>query len=523
MLSAAASARHDVSRSSGTLLDTEEAKMSGEPSDAKPPGYAVYEDAPPAFEEAHIFAHAKYASPEHDATGGSSNSSSGENKGLLNSLASPFKAATAALRTKPEPFVTALCQASAAGNVSQIRSLLAQGANINGRNDEGQTALICAVRAGRMDSVRILLESGADTSRADAGSKGRPPLYHAVDLANRSAAELLLKHSADANQKDSWGQRYFLALVAGDTAPEWIELLLSYGADALAKDISGQAAAVLALKRRKRKEDREEVVRLLLRHGAGTNTRDTDGTPLVHLCVQQERRGLALELLNLGADPSAKDASGISLLEVAVKNGDLELARAIVEKGADPNAKDFNGSHLLFTALGSNKSPGAGNMALAVMLLEHGARGGVKDFYGVTALEHALSPIIQGISAGSLPPPGGDKLNVPELLLKQGADPNQRLTKVSCEPTVLAYAVDRGLSDLAELVLRYRAAVNTVDKDGRTPLVRAVQRGDVDIVGMLLQHGANVNQPGPGLPLDVAVAMGNAEVADLLRSHGAEK
>jgi ankyrin repeat protein len=525
VLNAVASACRDAAGSDGILLEAEIAgrniSSKGAVLDTTPPGYTASDDPPPAFEESSDFAYAKAGFTKADAGSSSNHHNKGSSDGFLRSLAGPFKAATAALRSKPEPLVVALCQAATNGNVAQIRSLLAEGANINGRNESGQTALICAIHAGQLDAVKVLLDAGADHARRDAGSKGNPPLIHAIQAGNRPAAELLLKHGADPNQKDEWGETYVIPLITGDTAPEWIALLLSHGADPSAKDMSGRPLAVLAIQKRKRLEDREEVVRLLLQHGAKPDSSDMDGTPLIHICLQQKRSGLAHELLAKGANPNARDVSGISLLAAAIKNSDRDLARAVLDRGADPNAPDIYGSPLLLNVLRDSKFPGADREALAEMLLEHGARGGEKDLYGVTALEHSLAPIVQGITAVPSFSAGYTKLKIPELLLQRGADPNQCLTKVSGEPRVLAYAVERGLWDLAALVLRHGANANAVDKKGRTPLVQAVQAGNVEAVALLIQHGANVNLPGPTLPLDVAMGTGESEIVDLLKAHGA--
>lgn len=99
-------------------------------------------------------------------------------------------------------------------------------------------------------------------------------------------------------------------LVTGETAPEWIALLLSHGADVSAKNMSRRPLVILAIQRRKKVENHEEVVRLLLRNGAMPGSKDSDGTPLIHLCVQQKRTGLVHELLAMGADPNACDVSG---------------------------------------------------------------------------------------------------------------------------------------------------------------------------------------------------------------------
>ncbi|KIH93625.1 hypothetical protein SPBR_04134 [Sporothrix brasiliensis 5110] len=453
-----------------------------------------------------------------DQGSSSSKTKSESSGGFFSSLANPFKAATAALRTKPEPFVVPLCHAAMAGNVPQLTSLLNKGANINGRNENGHTALICAIIAGQSDAIQYLLKAGADCSVCDAGGKHRPPLFHAIDAENRAAASLLLKYGAAANQSDGYGQPYFVHLVTGDTAPAWLELLLACGADPCAKDGPGRPVVLLALQKRKKHEDREDVVRLLLRFGAKPDASDADGTPLVHVCVQQKRDELVHELLAAGADPNACDASGVSLLETAVKRNDRALVKTLLERRADPNTRDLYGQHLVVNVLRDNTLSAADREAMAELLLQHGALGNTNDVYGVSALEHAMAPFLEGTPTASV---GETELRIPDLLLKQGANSNQRLDKVSGEPTLLTYAIDHAQLALATMALRHGANANLVDKQGRTPLTLAVQKENVDVVVLLLQHGAIVNQPVQNLPLDVATAVGNDEIIQLLKAHGA--
>ncbi|KFY32192.1 hypothetical protein V493_00428 [Pseudogymnoascus sp. VKM F-4281 (FW-2241)] len=523
LLAGVSSACRDAARSAGILLDTDTighdyASKKGVPDTDlpdtdNPPEYLAYSaQPPPPFEKQADDAIPASTKSEADWPCGSNNDygskpSREPSTGFRSSLAGTFKAATAMLRTKPEPLVAALCQAAMIGNVAQIESLLAQGANVNGRNEHGQTSLICASIGGHSAAIEVLLSAGADHRACDEGRKGKPPLFHVVDSGSRAAVEMLLKHRADANQSDQFGLTYFTALVVGDTSPKWLSLLLSNGADACAKDLTGRPLVILALDKRKKVEDVEEVVRVLLHHGARRDSRDADGTALLYLCGRQHRAALVNELLDLGADPNAKDVSGISLLATAVKHNDRQVAKALLKHRADANAPDIYGSSLIVNVLRDDKSNPADRDALAEMLLEHGARGDKKDMYGVTALELSLMPIIQGIS-------GATKLRIPELLLQQGADPSQQLTKVSGgnKPTLLSFAIERELWDLAALALKHGANANQADKKGRTPLLQAVQKGSVEAVTLLLQHGAGVNQPLHAMPLDLAMALGNAEI-----------
>ncbi|MDX1689068.1 MAG: sigma-70 family RNA polymerase sigma factor [Candidatus Promineifilaceae bacterium] len=96
--------------------------------------------------------------------------------------------------------------------------------------------------------------------------------------------------------------------------------------------------------------------------------------------------------------------------------------------------------------------------------------------------------------------------------------------------TALHWAAGTGNEALAELLVEHGADVNDPDQMGKTPLVRAVHMGQTEMVRWLLQHGANRagRTPSEGggptglTPLHVAVIQNHADVAELLLAHGAD-
>ncbi|KAK7972502.1 hypothetical protein PG996_006707 [Apiospora saccharicola] len=444
--------------------------------------------------------------PRSSSSSGSKDRSSAGFKGFFSK---PFRAASDALRPKPEPLVTPLCQAASIGSVAQLKFLLGQGANIDGQDEDGYTALIRAIGTNQLGVVEFLLRSGADHRVCDNSFSGgkKPPLFHAVDAENGGAIDLLLEHGASPNQRHDWGEPYFTALVRGSTPPEWIELLLSRGADANMIDNWLQPLVVVALKKLEDEEEQEEVVRLLLRYGAKPDTRDSSGTPLLHLCVAQKREGLVRHLLKLGADPNSTDINGTPLLVTAVKQHDRALVQTLLEHGADANAVDIYLAHILLVVLEDTKLAHAEKAALMGLLLQHGAKPEkANDSWDTTLLEKALDVYFAAIHSSD--GGGGESatailLEIPELLLRHGADPNQRLRGRRSKdgrqplPTILTYAVEQTRSrDLVGLVLKYGADVNLADDDGdhregsRTPLALAVRSGDKRLVEMLMEKGA---------------------------------
>src|SRR5262245_46779442 len=108
-----------------------------------------------------------------------------------------------------------------------------------------------------------------------------------------------------------------------------------------------------------------------------------------------------------------------------------------------------------------------------------------------------------------------------ERLLNQGADPNKRN---DAQATALMWAATD--LDKTRVLLNHGADVNARSDDFRTPLmVAATRQGNIAVVKLLIEGGANVNpNPRPadsGSPLVQAGTAGDAEVMQLLIEHGA--
>lgn len=100
---------------------------------------------------------------------------------------------------------TALHAAAWRGDVTEIRRLIANGADVNSASNFGTTPLHSAAVNNQLQAVKALMEQGARVDAKD--SLGRTPLFAALEIgAGRTVIEALLAAGAAADAKDSLGK-----------------------------------------------------------------------------------------------------------------------------------------------------------------------------------------------------------------------------------------------------------------------------------------------------------------------------
>lgn len=77
------------------------------------------------------------------------------------------------------------------GNVSIVKELIENGADVNASNKDGITALHAAVRANNIDCVDILLENGAYVDPLDAD--GSTPIHYVAEIGSVEILESLIE------------------------------------------------------------------------------------------------------------------------------------------------------------------------------------------------------------------------------------------------------------------------------------------------------------------------------------------
>ena len=156
---------------------------------------------------------------------------------------------------KVEGGITALHMAAGLGNTEAARVLLKNGARINVKTDEGMTPLAFAASSGKADMVRLLIENGAKVK--EKGDAGETALHWAAGKGHFAVARILIAKGASVDEQTyaGWTPLHWAAIHG---KIEVSRLLIGNGAKAGLKNADGKTPLDLA-----QENGQAEVVKLL--------------------------------------------------------------------------------------------------------------------------------------------------------------------------------------------------------------------------------------------------------------------
>lgn len=362
-----------------------------------------------------------------------------------------------------------LIDAVMAENTAAVRTLVAQGANVNAPSVDGTTPLHWAVRAENAELIGLLIAAKANVGAAD--RYGVTPLYLACSLGNASIAERLLVAGADANVLDQSGET-LLSLATRSGAPDVVTALLNHGAKVNAPMQDwGSTALMVAIR-----ENESAIIKILLDHGADVNARTKEGKKPARRPAGAGGGSHGVGIIRSGIPENGSQAptqGGLTPLLYAARDGRIDMVQSLVAQKADLELAEANGITPLQMAIANE------NIALARYLLDRGANPNSKDAYGRTPLWLAVE--VRNVEIGPnavVHKNGVDRPAALELirdLIQRGANVNARTT--DWPPT------RRHLMRLGDL-----SWVNFI---GQTPFLRAAFSGDVAVMKLLLENGAD--------------------------------
>jgi ankyrin repeat protein len=371
------------------------------------------------------------------------------------------------------------------GNLGKARELLALNPAI------AEYSIHTASAVGHIDAVRVFLAADASLATARAPGNGPEPLLFAVE----------------GDLKRDRG-------VSPDTHYDLVRTLLEAGADANASAPLPDVSDTIPVLYWPSVNGQAALVRLLLQHGA----RATDGESLYH-AAQHDQRDCLNVLREFGADlshgPTAEGNTPLHFLaahspENPITPTAMRGMAWLLEHGADPNVRSYPGRSGQPQAGETplHRAAAVGHDAAVLQLLvTHGASVALQRDDGASAYQLAMR-------AGNV--------DAAAFLARVGADPaltdmdrllaacltNDAETArgiVAKSPSILhdlgpsecdalAQALAQRRDDTVRLMVSLGWPLTYEGEWGGTPLHWAAWNGYVDLVQLLVEAGAPVNQ-----------------------------
>jgi ankyrin repeat protein len=370
-----------------------------------------------------------------------------------------------------------------------VRSLLKQKLDVNTPQSDGTTALHWAAHWNDVEMARLLIQAGANARAAT--REGATALYLAAVNGNAVMIDMLTKAGANPNSTLAGGETVLMTAANSGNA-DAVRVLIKAGANVNAKEsVKGETALMWAAA-----ENHADVVKLLIENAA-------DILACTHIDLVNSANGFIITgpgVPNVPCDkggkpqprptPPAQAAGGrggrggrppgpplggsgggaMTPFLFAVRANAMESVKVLIEAGSDVNQTMADGTSAMVIAIIN------GHYNLATFLLDDGADPNLADLRGRAALYAAVD--MRNYRWSELPKPPGDNvdpLDVIKTLLNRGAKPNMPLTNP------IPY---RGPSNFSNV---FQSMV------GATPFLRAAESGDVALMKLLVQHGADPN------------------------------
>jgi ankyrin repeat protein len=383
--------------------------------------------------------------------------------------------------------ITPLHMASLYGNTAMIQTLLNAGADAKQKGPQGETMLMLAARNGNPDAIKLLLAAGADVN-AKEPARNTTALMWAVEQKHPAAVKALLDGGADPRAKSGPAglPRNYMAQKVNTANVEaamkrWSEAVRNgrtYEQQLAFEEASGKR--VQRLLPDFTKDDLPTIAKFIVQASA---LADVD-TILEFVTPQVTAAGKDIqELTNLVRQQLAEAAAegndsdlvvaglvgrgggGLTALVFAAREGDLESTKLLVAAGADVNQTTEYGWTPLLVATNNR------HYGIAKWLVENGANVDSANKGAWTPLYLATDN--RNIEGGDfpVPKPDMDHLDFIKILLDHGANPNLRVKDDTLTRTIFT--------------------MQWFFESGATPFVRAAQSGDVELMQLLMKHGAD--------------------------------
>jgi ankyrin repeat protein len=518
--------------------------------------------------------------------------------------------------TEPSNYIQALFAAIQKSDVEQARQLITAGVALNHKDVNGRTALTLASSVGNSEIIQLLISAGARVNLESEPLALNPQITSTTLLGGQNLGNLIAQATAEAPEEvknfyagfmsivdmlsvhqahdgsddefideqpsikvdnsedyenkneESASTPLEAAVLKGDI--DTVRILLDAGANP--NPSVWHETPVLVSAARK---GQVEIVQVLIAAGANVN-RGFDELPL-HTAAEEGHLAVVRFLLEAGANIEGYEEDNWTALMDASCAGHLSVVQFLVEQGADVNAWSQGETPLMLAArnvhreiyeflyplvsdeireIGDrdaekemsrtirrqtreqnkaveelNEAAMYGNLLQVQQLIAAGVDGNLLQVQQLIAAGVDVNAIAAcNRTALSLAIQGG-KIPVIQVLLKAGADPNlpdetdDALAANSplMEASSTFFATNRG--DMVRLLIQHGANLNQQDAGGRTALMQALGYSDINVIETLVKSGADLDiQDNEGnTVLMMAELNKSIKLIDLLKQAGASQ
>lgn len=407
---------------------------------------------------------------------------------------------------------TALLNASSAGNLETVRLLVDKGASVDLENATRRNPLTRAALGGHIAVVRFLVENEGLAVALDGSDVRKWAVNAAAAESHFDIIELLVRNGTEVDE-------YTLEKVAGSSRDEasileCLQFLLDNSPDITKEGALCKAAFSGSWK----------AFELLLSEGADINALGSRwGNPLHIACAALDIDQARIEyLLSLGADPNVQGGDhGMALQAVCYsysgrdEDACIKVAKLLIALGVDIAAQGGEHGNAFNNACASKGNDGICWYNMVELLLKNGAdvnaQGGPYGNALQTACHYGNSDLVP-------------------LLLAWGADVNARGGAFTTALHAACFTRPKEGKDgdvkMVQLLLDHGADVNATAKNKLfgTAFQAACAAGNIKLVRFLLDRGADVNLQGGGYgsALQSACHWGHTEVVRFLLDNGVD-
>ena len=389
---------------------------------------------------------------------------------------------------------TAVHKAAKKSNLHVLKLLKTSGANTHAQSKDGYNSIMSVLKGtGDCDTVRWLIEEGVDVNHSN--RKGYTVVHYAAKKGNLDVLKLLKASGANihAQRHTGNGQNSIMSALNGSGDCDIVSWLIEQGVDVNYCDRDGFTAVHYAAQKGK-----VAALKLLKESGANIHVQNKDGcSAIMSVSAGTGDCDTLRWLIREGIDVNHCHKDGHTALHIAAEEGKLDVLRLLTAGGANLHALIENDTNVIMSAL-----QGTGDCDCLRWLIEQGIDVNQCNKKGMTAIHHAA-----------------EKGNLDVLKLLKINRGNIHAETKNGGNSIMSVLRGTGDYDTLRWLINEKVDMNHCNKKGLTAVHYAAQKGNLIVLKLLKESGANIHaqrENGGTCIMSASKGTGNCETVKWL-------